>query len=189
MSAESSGSVRSIAVFCGSRFGADPAYEAAARMVGQAVAERGLRLVYGGGRVGLMGAVADAALAAGGEVLGVIPCSLDEREVAHQGLTELHIVETMHERKALMAAEADAFLTLPGGMGTLEEITEQWTWTQLGIHTKRSAFYDVGGFWRPFAALVSAMVEQGFLEARDAALVTFDDDLDVVLDTLTRPVG
>ncbi len=178
----------SVAVFCGSRFGTDPAYEAAAVEVGRTLAERGITLVYGGGRVGLMGAVADAAVAAGGEVVGVIPRSLDEREVAHAGLTELHVVETMHERKAIMADRADAFLALPGGMGTLEEIAEQWTWTQLGIHAKRSAFYDVGGFWRPLSALVESMVETGFLTAEHAALVTFDPDLDTLLAQLAQPL-
>ncbi|WP_229053845.1 TIGR00730 family Rossman fold protein [Aeromicrobium sp. Leaf350] len=178
----------SVAVFCGSRFGSDPAYEQAAVEVGRTLAERGITLVYGGGRVGLMGAVADAAMAAGGEVVGVIPRSLDEREVAHAGLSELHVVETMHERKAIMADRAEAFLALPGGMGTLEEITEQWTWTQLGIHAKRSAFYDVAGFWRPLATLVDSMVEAGFLTPAHAELVTFDDDLESLLDTLAQPL-
>ncbi|MEG9226034.1 TIGR00730 family Rossman fold protein [Aeromicrobium sp. Sec7.5] len=178
----------SVAVFCGSRFGTDPAYEAAAVEVGRTLAERGITLVYGGGRVGLMGAVADAAVAAGGEVVGVIPRSLDEREVAHAGLTELHVVETMHERKAIMAERADAFLALPGGMGTLEEITEQWTWTQLGIHAKRSAFYDVGGFWQPLSTLVDSMVETGFLTAEHAALVSFGADLVPLLDLLGQPL-
>lgn len=179
----------SVAVFCGSRFGADPAYEAAAVEVGRTLAERGITLVYGGGRVGLMGAVADAAITAGGEVVGVIPRSLDEREVAHAGLTELHVVETMHERKAIMADRADAFLALPGGMGTLEEITEQWTWTQLGIHAKRSAFYDVGGFWRPLSSLVDSMVETGFLTAEHAALVSFGSDLESLLERLGEPLA
>ncbi|MDF1703185.1 MAG: TIGR00730 family Rossman fold protein [Aeromicrobium sp.] len=178
----------SVAVFCGSRFGADPAYEAAAVEVGRTLAERGITLVYGGGRVGLMGAVADAAVAAGGEVVGVIPRSLDEREVAHAGLSELHVVETMHERKAIMAERAQAFLALPGGMGTLEEITEQWTWTQLGIHAKRSAFYDVGGFWQPLSALVYSMVRTGFLTAEHSGLVSFDQDLDALLGRLAEPL-
>ena len=178
----------SVAVFCGSRFGTDPAYEAAAVEVGRTLAGRGITLVYGGGRVGLMGAVADAAVAAGGEVVGVIPRSLDEREVAHAGLTELHVVETMHERKAIMADRAEAFLALPGGMGTLEEITEQWTWTQLGIHAKRSAFYDVNGFWRPLSTLVDSMVETGFLTPEHAALVSFGTDLESLLDLLGQPL-
>ncbi len=178
----------SVAVFCGSRFGTDPAYEQAAVEVGRTLAERGITLVYGGGRVGLMGTVADAAMAAGGEVVGVIPRSLDEREVAHAGLSELHVVETMHERKAIMADRADAFLALPGGMGTLEEITEQWTWTQLGIHAKRSAFYDVGGFWRPLSTLVDSMVETGFLTVEHAALVSFGTDLDSLLSLLAEPL-
>ncbi|MFT4186952.1 MAG: TIGR00730 family Rossman fold protein [Aeromicrobium sp.] len=173
--------IGSVAVFCGSRFGDDPAYAEAAVLVGRTLGERGVRVVYGGGRVGLMGVVADAALDAGGEVVGVIPRSLDEREVAHQGLTELYVVETMHERKAIMAERADAFLTLPGGIGTLEEIAEQWTWTQLGIHAKRGGFLDVGGYWRPLRTMIDTMVAQGFLAPGQADLMTFSDDLDELL--------
>ncbi|MFT4298119.1 MAG: TIGR00730 family Rossman fold protein [Aeromicrobium sp.] len=183
-----SNALKAVTVFCGSRFGTDPAYEQAAVEVGRTLAEQGITLVYGGGRVGLMGTVADAALAAGGEVVGVIPQSLDEREVAHQGLSELHVVETMHERKAIMAERADAFVALPGGMGTLEEIAEQWTWTQLGLHAKRSAFYDIGGFWRPLAELVEFMVERGFLLREHADLVRFGDDFPALLDGLAAPL-
>lgn len=178
-----------VAVFCGSRFGHDPAYTVAAQAVGRLLAERGLTLVYGGGRVGLMGAVADAALEAGGRVVGVIPRSLDDREVAHQGLTELHVVATMHERKAMMAERADAFLTLPGGLGTIEEVTEQWTWAQLGIHRKRSAFLDVGGFWSPLRASIETMVAAGFVSAEHASIASFGDDPAELLDLLARPYG
>lgn len=174
----------SVAVFCGSSFGDSPAYAEAATLVGRTLAERGLTLVYGGGRVGLMGTVADAALAAGGEVVGVIPRALDARELSHTGVTELLVVETMHERKALMAERADAFLTLPGGAGTLEEVAEQWTWAQLSIHAKRSGFLDVEGFWSPLREMRDRMVERGFVRAEQGEIVTFDDDLDRLLDTL-----
>lgn len=176
-----------VAVFCGSRFGNDPAYADAAQQTGRLLAERGITLVYGGGRVGLMGTVADATLAAGGTVIGVIPRSLDDREVAHQGLTELHVVETMHERKALMAERSDAFLTLPGGLGTIEEVTEQWTWAQLGIHRKRSGFLDVDGFWAPFQASIEAMVAAGFVTAQHASIASFSPDVTTLLDLLDRP--
>ena len=126
----------SLCVYCGSRKGDDPAFEAAARAVGSAIAERGWRLVYGGGRTGLMGSVADAALAGGGEVIGVIPRALVGRELGHAGLTELIVVDTMHERKRLMAERSDAFVALPGGIGTFEELFEVWTWLQLGYHDK-----------------------------------------------------
>lgn len=176
-----------VAVFCGSSFGDSPAFADAARLVGRTLAERGTTLVYGGGRVGLMGTVADAALAAGGEVVGVIPRALDERELTHTGCTELVVVESMHERKALMAERADAFLTLPGGAGTLEEVAEQWTWAQLSIHSKRSGFLDVDGFWGPLRDLRDRMVERGFVRAEQGGIVTFDDDLDRLLATLASP--
>src|SRR5262245_20505069 len=125
-----------IGIFCGSSAGVDPAYANAARDTGRRLARKGIEIVYGGGRVGLMGVVADAALAAGGRVTGVIPRALAEHEIAHAGLTTLHVVQTMHERKAKMAELADGFIALPGGAGTLDELFEQWTWTQLGIHRK-----------------------------------------------------
>jgi uncharacterized protein (TIGR00730 family) len=128
--------MKSVCVFCGSNVGRDPAYLKAAIMAGEVIARSGLTTVYGGGKVGLMGAVADAALAAGGRVVGVMPRALFEREIAHSGLSELRVVETMHERKQTMANLADGFLALPGGAGTFEELFEQWTWAQLGIHTK-----------------------------------------------------
>ena len=179
----------SVAVFCGSRFGADPAYEAAAVEVGRTLAERGITLVYGGGRVGLMGAVADAAVAAGGEVVGVIPRSLDEREVAHAGLSELHVVETMHERKLRMSELADAFLALPGGAGTLEEIAEQWTWAQLTIHAKRCGFLDVNGFWSPIRLMLDRMVAEGFVRPEQQDIVDVDEDLERLLARLADPPG
>ncbi len=179
--------LRSIAIFCGSSLGNDPAYAEAARLTGQTLAERGIAVVYGGGHVGLMGVVADAALAAGGKVIGVIPCQLDERELAHQGVTELHVVETMHERKQVMADLSDAFIALPGGAGTLEEIAEQWTWAQLTIHAKPSGFLDVAGFWSPMRTLIDTMVGAGFVRAEQSGIVSFSDDLDELLAVLGGP--
>jgi uncharacterized protein (TIGR00730 family) len=134
-----------------------------------------------------MGTVADAALKAGGDVIGVIPRQLDDRELAHHGLTELHVVESMHERKALMAELSDAFVALPGGAGTLEEIAEQWTWAQLTIHSKPCGFLDVGGYWSPMRAMLDRMVASGFVRDAHAAIVSFDDDLDELLTALTAP--
>lgn len=179
-------SLRSVAVFCGSSSGRAPAYRESAETVGRVLAERGIDVVYGGGRAGLMGVVADAALAAGGRVVGVIPRALHERELTHTGVTELHVVESMHERKALMADRADAFLALPGGAGTLEEIAEQWTWAQLGIHAKPSGFLDVDGFWDPVRVLLRRMVDDGFVREAQQDIVRFDDDLDRLLVTLSE---
>jgi uncharacterized protein (TIGR00730 family) len=179
--------LNAIAVFCGSSLGTDPVYEDAARLTGRTLAERGIDVVYGGGHVGLMGAVADAALEAGGRVVGVIPRQLDDRELAHRGVTELHVVESMHERKQLMADLSDAFIALPGGAGTLEEVAEQWTWAQLTIHAKPSGFLDVAGFWAPMREMLDTMVSAGFVRAEQSGIVTFDDDLDSLLGTLAAP--
>ncbi len=157
--------IRSVCVFCGSSSGADPAYEAAAQRFGTLLAEAGLTLVYGGGKRGLMGAVADAALAAGGRVVGVIPKLLLDREVGHRGLHDLHIVDDMHQRKKLMADLSDAFVTLPGGAGTLEEIFEVYTWAQLGYHAKPMALLDTAGYFQPLLALLRHAADQGFLQA------------------------
>jgi uncharacterized protein (TIGR00730 family) len=180
-------SLDAIAIFCGSSFGNDPAYAEAARHTGRGLAERDITVVYGGGHVGLMGTVADAALAAGGRVVGVIPRQLDDRELAHTGLTELHVVESMHERKALMAELSDAFIALPGGAGTLEEIAEQWTWAQLTIHSKPCGFLDVEGFWDPMRAMLDAMVASGFVRSEQSGIVSFADDLDALLEKLDAP--
>jgi uncharacterized protein (TIGR00730 family) len=177
----------SVAVFCGSSSGNDPAYAEAARHVGRTLAGRDVTVVYGGGHVGLMGIVADAALEAGGRVVGVIPRQLDDRELAHRELTELHVVESMHERKALMAELSDAFIALPGGAGTLEEIAEQWTWAQLTIHDKPCGFLDVAGFWSPMRDLLDRMVESGFVRAEQSGIVSFADDLDTLLTMLEAP--
>ena len=179
--------MKSVCVFCGSNPGNDPVYAAGARAMGAEIARRGMVLVYGGGAVGLMGIVADAALAAGGEVHGVIPRALREKEVGHHHLTRLEIVETMHIRKARMAELSEGFIAMPGGIGTFEELFEIWTWAQLGIHDKPSGFLDVGGFWQPLRAMRSTMLEAGFL-ARDAAgVVTFDADLTTLLARLALP--
>jgi uncharacterized protein (TIGR00730 family) len=173
--------IRSICVFCGASSGTDPRYAAAAAATGERLARDGIRLVYGGGRRGLMGAVADAALAAGGVVIGVIPRGLVERELAHPGLTELHVVETLHERKAEMAELADAFLTLPGGLGTLEEVAEVLSWAQLDLHAKPIGLLDVGGYFRDLEAFLDRAVGEGFLAERHRRLLLRDDDLDALL--------
>ncbi len=152
-----------ICVYCGSAPGRKPAHLASAREMGRALARRGLGLVNGGGHVGLMGASADGALEAGGEAIGVIPRALMERELGHKGMTELRVVETMHERKALMAELSDGFVALPGGIGTLEELFEAWTWAGLGIHAKPVGVLDVEGYWDPLIAMSDRMVSEGFL--------------------------
>ncbi len=153
----------SLCVYCGSRHGEQVAYAEAARELGQAIGERGWQLVYGGGKVGLMGELADAALAAGARVVGVIPESLMRREVGHRGLTELHVVPTMHQRKQMMAERADAFVALPGGIGTLEEIYEVWTWRQLGYHAKPIALINVNGYYDALLDFMRRTVSEGFL--------------------------
>ena len=163
--------LRRVAVFCGSNVGSDPAYAAAAEALGAALAERGIGLVYGGGAVGLMGVVADAVLAGGGEVIGVIPQLLWDKEVGHRGLTELLIVGSMHERKLAMADRADAFIGLPGGVGTFEELFEAITWTQLGIHAKPVGLLDVAGFYAPLLGFLDDTVDAGFLRAEHRDLI------------------
>lgn len=173
----------SVAVFCGSSSGVRPAYAETVRGVGRWMAERGIQIVYGGGHVGLMGAVADAALVAGGRVVGVIPQALQDRELAHQGLTGLYVVASMHERKAVMADLAQGFVALPGGAGTLEEIFEQWTWAQLGSHAKPCGYLNVDGYWDPLTALITRMNDQGFMSAAHAALMIPSDN---IADLITR---
>jgi uncharacterized protein (TIGR00730 family) len=163
--------MRSVCVFCGSSSGARPEYREQAEALGRELAGRGLRLVYGGAHVGLMGAVADATLAAGGEVVGVIPQGLVRHEIQHTGLTELLIVASMHERKAEMAARSDAFIALPGGVGTLEELCEALTWTQLGIHHKPCGILNVLGFFDPLLALLDRAADEEFLRAEHRALL------------------
>ena len=171
-----------VAVYCGSRFGDSPGYTQAARTLGRLVAQRGGTVVYGGGRVGLMGTVADAALAAGGRVIGVIPQALMDREVGHAGLAELHVVQTMHERKHLMAERADAFVALPGGIGTLEEIYEVWSWQQLGYHDKPVALLNVEGYYDALLQFMRTCHERGFVSAPQYHALLVDDDAARLLD-------
>ncbi len=173
-----------VCVFCGSHAGADERYAAAARAFGALLGRRGQALVYGGARSGLMGAVADAALEAGGRVTGIIPGALWEREIGHTGLSELLVVDSMHERKALMAERSDAFVALPGGAGTLEEFFEAWTWAQLGIHAKPVALLNVAGFYDPLLALVDHMAREGFVRPQQRAMVLVDDEPAALLDRL-----
>jgi uncharacterized protein (TIGR00730 family) len=168
--------VERICVFCGSNAGTRPAYAWAARDVGAELARRGIGLVYGGGRVGLMGAVADAALEGGGEAIGVIPESLVARELAHPGLTELLVVPSMHERKARMALLANAFLVLPGGYGTLDEMCEALTWTQLGIQAKPCGLLNVEGYFDPLLDFLDHAVREGFLDAENRAILRVETD-------------
>lgn len=168
--------MRSICVYCGASTGRGEAYVAAARAMGTALARRGLRLVYGGASVGLMGAVADAALAAGGEVVGVIPESLMKKELAHPGLTELVVTRSMHERKTVMADRADGFVALPGGIGTLEELFEMWTWAQLGLHQKPCGLLDVRGFYGGLAQFINHVVDEGFLKPEHREMLFIERD-------------
>lgn len=163
--------IRSLCVFCGSNPGVRPEYAEAARGFGRLLADEGIALVYGGGKVGLMGQVADGALEAGGQVVGVIPYFLRDKELAHPGLTELHVTRSMHERKAMMADRADAFVALPGGFGTFDELFEILTWAQLGVHAKPVGLLDVAGFYQPLMDMIVHAVEQGF--ARPDHLASF----------------
>lgn len=171
-------------VFCGSSGGTRPAYADAARELGELLASRGIGLVYGGGDVGLMGVLADAALAAGGDVIGVIPSALAEREVAHAGLTKLHIVRTMHERKQMMHDLSDAFVALPGGLGTLEEFFEVLTWGQLGMHAKPCGILDVEGFYEPLLALLDRAVADQLLRAENRTILIYDTGAERLLDRM-----
>lgn len=173
-----------ITVFCGSRPGARPAYAAAARALGACLAAHDLGLVYGGGSVGLMGTVADATLAAGGEVIGVIPEALARPEIAHAGLSELHVVDGMHPRKWMMAERAAAFVALPGGVGTLEELFEALSWTQLGIQHKPVGLLDVDGYWRPLCAMLDHAVEEGFVTPEHRSLLVVAEDSETLLSKL-----
>jgi uncharacterized protein (TIGR00730 family) len=179
-----SGSLSSVAVYCGSSPGADPGFAAASAALGRLLAERGIRLVYGGGHVGLMGGVADACLAGGGEVHGVITRALEAKELAHGGLSSLAVVETMHERKQAMADLAGGFVMLPGGFGTLDEFFEVLTWTQLGIHAKPCGVLDVAGFFAPLRDLLEAATRQRFLRPGHRDLVIMDSEPGRLLDRL-----
>lgn len=173
-----------ICVFCGSNPGADPAYEEAAADLGRLLAGRGLTLVYGGGHVGLMGVLADAALAAGGRVTGVIPEALAAKELAHGRLTDLRVVASMHERKALMSELSDAFIALPGGIGTLEEWFEVWTWSQLGFQPKPCGMLNVAGYYDHLLAFLDHMTEERFLSPPHRSMAIVEDRADRLLDRL-----
>jgi uncharacterized protein (TIGR00730 family) len=176
--------MKSVCVFCGSNFGARPAYREAAVRVGSLLATRGIMLVYGGGKVGMMGALADACLSKRGKVIGIIPKSLAAKEIAHANLTDLRVVDSMHERKKVMADEADAFLALPGGFGTWEEFCEAVTWSQLGIHRKACAILNVEGFYDAFLAQADRATKEGFVSDVHRSLVISGSDPDELLDRL-----
>ncbi|HQC99359.1 MAG TPA: TIGR00730 family Rossman fold protein [Aquabacterium sp.] len=178
-----------VAVYCGSRNGVRPAYRALAQALGSEIGKRGWQLVYGGGRAGLMGAVADATLAAGGRVVGVIPESLMNLEVGHAGLSELHVVQTMHQRKQLMAERSHAFIALPGGIGTFEELFEAWTWRHLNYHDRPIGLLDTEGYWAPMLQFLRHSVAEGFMGDDQMAMLHSDDDAARLLDTLFAQAG
>ena len=177
--------LKRVCVFCGSSVGKRPEYVGAARAMGTLLAQNGVGVVYGGGCTGLMGAVADAALAAGGEVLGVIPGALATRELKHEGLTQQIVVSSMHERKAKMAELADAFVALPGGLGTFEELCEIMTWAQLGIHSKACGVLNTAGYFDPLLALFDHAVEERFVRADDRALLLDACEPDALFEKLS----
>ncbi|MCM2677992.1 LOG family protein [Alkalicoccobacillus plakortidis] len=176
--------MKRVAVFCGSSEGSDPIYMEQARKLGALLADKGIGLVYGGAQVGCMGAVADACLEAGGEVIGVIPEKLMNVEIAHSGLTEQHIVKTMHERKAMMADLSDAFIALPGGAGTLEEWFEVFTWSQLGYHHKPCSFLNVNNFYDPLLQMLEHTIEQGFMRPAYQELIITENSAEELLEKL-----
>lgn len=176
-------------VYCGSRLGTQPAYERGAIALGSAIGRRGWQLVYGGGGAGLMGRLADAALAAGARVTGVIPESLMQREAGHRGLSELHVVKTMHERKHLMAERADAFVALPGGIGTFEELFEVWSWQHLGYHDRPIGLLDVAGYFAPMQAMLESAVSAGFVTRAQMDMVEMHADPDTLLDAMASKVA
>lgn len=176
----------SVCVYCGSRSGLRPEYLALARTLGEAIGRRGWQLVYGGGRAGLMGAVADAALASGARVIGVIPESLMRLEVGHTGLDELHVVDNMHQRKQKMAECADAFIAMPGGIGTFEELFEVWTWRHLGYHDRPIGLLDTAGYWQPLLGFLRRSCDEGFMDASQMAMLHTADDVQGLLDSLAQ---
>ena len=178
--------INSVCIYCGSSAGASPGYAEAARMFGRALGERRIRLIYGGGRIGLMGEAADAALAAGGRVIGVIPDHLQLRERGHRGVTELRVVGTMHERKNVMFELSDAFIILPGGYGTLDEAFEMLTWRQLRLHDKPVLFANIDGYWDPLERLIDHFIREGFAQESSRRLFVFVDKIEDILPTLLR---
>ncbi|GAB4373269.1 MAG: TIGR00730 family Rossman fold protein [Elainellaceae cyanobacterium] len=177
--------MKRICVFCGSNLGAKPIYQQAAQQLGQTLAKQAIELVYGGGNIGLMGVVADAVLAAGGKVTGVMPAALAEKELAHSELTELHIVNSMHERKALMADLSDGFIALPGGFGTFEEFCEVLTWTQLGFHQKPCGLLNIAGFYNPLITMFDHATAEKFVRPIHRSIVLVDEDPAILLEKLT----
>jgi len=180
--------MKRVCVFCGSSLGNNRAYVDYAEALGRLLAARNIALVYGGGHVGLMGIVADAVLAAGGEAIGVIPQALADREIAHAGLTDLRVVDSMHTRKALMADLSDAFIAMPGGVGTFEEIFEAITWTQLGVHRKPCGFLNVAAFYTPLIAFIDQAVGEGFIKPVHRKMIVVDDNPERLLDTLADTI-
>jgi uncharacterized protein (TIGR00730 family) len=178
--------MRSICVYCGSSPGADPLFMAGAKALGKVIAETDRVLVYGGAKVGLMGALADSALAAGGKVIGVVPRALVEKKVAHDSLTELHVVSSMHERKEMMAELADAFIAMPGGLGTLEEFFEMWTWAQLGLHQKPLGLLGAKDFFAPLLQFLDLLVSQRFLRPEHRQMAFLEQDPVLLLQLLER---
>jgi len=177
-------SIRSVCVYCGSSLGESQVYQAQAEILGQLLGKNGIRLVYGGGRIGLMGVVADAALAAGGEVVGIIPHHLHDWEVGHTGLTELHVVDSMHIRKQMMVEMSDAFIALPGGMGTLDELFEVITWKQLKLHDKPILVLNTEDYWHPLLALIDRVMERGFARRGARGFFQVVDDAEAALAAL-----
>lgn len=176
--------MRRVCVFCGSGTGVRPAYADRVKLLAKTIVARNIGLVFGGGNIGLMSILAKSALAEGGEVIGVIPESLLMAEVAFKGLTQLHVVDGMHERKAMMAEYSDAFIAAPGGLGTLEELFEIWTWGQLGLHTKPLGFFDVENYYAPLLGFLDHMVDEGFLSRRHRDMAVIDSDPALLLDRL-----
>jgi hypothetical protein len=181
---EETNPLSAVAVFCGSSTGARSAYREAAAELGEALAARGIELVYGGGNVGLMGVLADAALSAGGRVTGVMPQHLVDREVAHHGLSELKVVADMHERKAMMAARSDAFIALPGGPGTMEEFFEAWVWRQLGLHGKPIGLLNVEGYYDPLDGFFTQIITEGFMSPDYRKMIVVEGEVERLLDRL-----
>jgi uncharacterized protein (TIGR00730 family) len=184
--------MKRICVYCGSSYGEHPIYVQAAKAMGEAIANRGDELVYGGGKVGLMGTVADAALAAGGSVIGIMPQFLVDKEIAHKGLTELRVVDTMHNRKEMLMRIADAIIALPGGWGTYDELAEAMTWAQLGLHSKPIGILNVSGFYNPILAQMDHAIAEGFVRPAHRDLLIVDEDIPNLLkriDAFVPPAG
>lgn len=174
--------MKRIAVYCGSSFGADPIYKDAATRMGETLAQANLELVYGGGKVGLMGTIADAVLAAGGQVTGIIPGALESKEIGHPGLTQLEVVADMHSRKKRMSDLADGFIAMPGGVGTMEEIFEVWTWAQLGYHHKPCAFLNINGYYDRLLGFIDQMINDGFMRPEFGQMIIVSDNPATILE-------